>query len=384
VANAIWNIHPEEGERGLRRRARISPFRERPAVSYLRIHTATGGCIVINMRRKLFTRGALVALTLAASAAVFAESTSASAATTDSASARRFGFERRFATQFDNDLFSGRHRDKDYSWGLSTTLATDESHALQFGLIAMTPSDLVTPQLTDDRPYASLLFVTRSKMNVHASDGRATFTSLTLGALGLPAAETLQRNVHNVIGGKVPQGWHHQISNGGEPTARYVRAEQWLLGAADALRDGAPETKLTLSGSAGFLTEASAALSLRWGRIASPWYSHTPELADYSPAPVAPVASFAGQRPRETFGFVGGRLKARAYNAFLQGQFRHSDLRFSHDELEPMQAEVWGGFATTWDDFRVTYTLRVASKEVSHGPAARTLVWGAVTIDRTI
>ena len=48
-----------------------------------------------------------------------------------------------------------------------------------------------------------------------------------------------------------------------------------------------PEVKLTVGGSAGYLTEASAAVSMRWGRIRTPWWSFNPELGDYGAAPVA-------------------------------------------------------------------------------------------------
>ena len=62
---------------------------------------------------------------------------------------------------------------------------------------------------------------------------RARFSSFTFGMIGLHAAETLHRHVHRPIGNEMPQGWEHQISAGGEPTARYVEAQQWLLGAPD-------------------------------------------------------------------------------------------------------------------------------------------------------
>jgi hypothetical protein len=101
--------------------------------------------------------------------------------------------------QIDNDLFSGAPRDQDYSWGgaytfssphpgpllaplhavrsrLDAWLAPDESQrhdwapdlqATQIGILAMTPSTLRSPEpLYDDRPYASLIFVTSSQVRV--------------------------------------------------------------------------------------------------------------------------------------------------------------------------------------------------------------------------
>src|SRR5690606_17887995 len=95
--------------------------------------------------------------------------------------------------QLDNDLFAGGERDRDYTGGLSVTISGTTArdgllsldpllkrldgaarvpeaatyHARQFGLMAFTPQDIVNrePQ-HDDRPYASLLFVSNSRTYV--------------------------------------------------------------------------------------------------------------------------------------------------------------------------------------------------------------------------
>src|SRR6267154_420693 len=57
----------------------------------------------------------------------------------------------------------------------------------------------------------------------------------------------------------------------------------------------------------------------------------------------------------EVFAMLGGRLKARAYNAFLQGQFRNSDYCSSNDQVNHVLGEAWAGveFRTTGDwEFR--------------------------------
>ncbi len=63
---------------------------------------------------------------------------------------------------------------------------------------------------------------------------------------------------------------------------------------------------------------------MRAGRFNSPWWGFAPELTDYMAAPV-PTENYRGGR--ELYVFLGARVKARAYNAFLQGQFRDSDVR---------------------------------------------------------
>ena len=38
---------------------------------------------------------------------------------------------------------------------------------------------------------------------------------------------------------------------------------------------------------------------------------------------------------------------ARAFNAFLEGQVRHSDVTFESSELEPILFHLWLGATTT-------------------------------------
>jgi Uncharacterized protein conserved in bacteria (DUF2219) len=324
--------------------------------------------------------------------------------------------ERGYSIQLDNDLFSGSHRDQDYSWGMAVTYAsprpgklmrplhsvrdrldewlvpdeterggwTPEQQATQMGILAMTPQSLRSPEpLVNDRPFANLIFMTSSAVRVLDGGERARFSSFTFGVLGLHEAETVHRHVHKALGNEMPQGWEHQISSGGEPTARYVEAQQWLLGGTE--RDPSlPELKFTVAGSAGFITEGSVALSARWGRIQSPWWSFSPELGDYTSAPLAPVERFSSQSPAEFFAFAGVRLKARGYNALLQGQFKHSDVRVQGDDLAHTLAEAWVGLASTWGENRITYTLHYATSEMTVEPGKRGLIWAGIAFERSL
>jgi hypothetical protein len=313
------------------------------------------------------------------------------------------------AIHLDNDLFAGGGNDSDYSWGATLTWSSPDpaqvvsavdgarrglasllpareafaiSRASQVGVIAMTPDDLkARVVVSDDRPYASLAFLTSSELRVAETGDRSRFTSFTVGILGTGLAESLQKAVHHVQGGVVPNGWNHQVSDGGELTARFVLAEQWLLGDGETASGAVRQTKLTVGGSAGYLTEGSAAISMRWGRIRTPWWSFNPELGDYSPAPVAPASGYGLAAP-ETYAFAGARVKLRAYNALLQGQFRSSDLRIASDDLARLQAEVWAGVTHVLSDWQVTYALHAASREITARSADRSLVWASVSFSR--
>lgn len=307
--------------------------------------------------------------------------------------------------QIDNDLFAGGEKDRDYTGGFGITISGERArdgllsldpllrrldewstgansedanvhYARQIGLMAFTPSNtLVTEVQPDDRPYASLLFLSNGRVNVDADDRAAWTSSLTIGVLGLSVSENLHSAVHELVGSERPLGYDHQISAGGEPTARYTLARQnlWI---ADP--SGLVDVKTTVQGSVGFLTETSASISLRAGRFNSPWWGFAPELTDYMAAPV-PSESYRGGR--ELYVFAGARVKARAYNAFLQGQFRHSDVRYGSGDIEPLLAEAWIGVVTqVLDQTQLSYALHYQTAELRDGPASRDALWGAVQL----
>lgn len=308
--------------------------------------------------------------------------------------------------QIDNDLFAGGQRDRDYTGGFAFTLSGTEArdgflslnpllskldeltsdvdaastrHARQVGMVVFTPRDVLSTQaIQNDRPYASMLFATNARVRVEADNRTAWSSSLTFGALGLSLTEAIHDAVHSVVGSENPKGYEHQISAGGEPTARYTLARHYLVVADPS---GMVDVKATVQGSVGYLTEASAALTMRFGRIDSPWWGFAPELTDYIAAPM-PVDA-RSSRP-EVYMYAGVRVKARAYNAFLQGQFRHSDVRYSFDEIEPVLAEAWIGFVTQlFEQTQVSYTLNYQTAEIRKGPAARDYFWGAVQLSHS-
>jgi hypothetical protein len=303
--------------------------------------------------------------------------------------------------QLDNDLFSGDHRDRDYTGGAAVTISNEAARegitsidpllakidaffnvgdgetyfARQFGMLAFTPANIETsaPQ-SSERPYASLLYVANGRVRVEDDQRTAWVSNLTVGVLGLGLAEELQTAIHHVVGSASPEGYSHQISAGGEPTARYALARQFLWIAHPS---GRLDVKTTIEGSVGYLTEASVAISARIGRLNSAWWSFAPELTDYMAAPIAGDA----RAHRELYVFSGVRLKARAYNAFLQGQFRHSDVRYSSDEIQHFLVHAWIGLAMQLaDQTDLTYTLNYQSAELREGDAVRDALWGAVQV----
>jgi len=204
-----------------------------------------------------------------------------------------------------------------------------------------------------------------------------------VGIMGLAAAGSVQRALHSLTGSVQPQGWSHQVSAGGEPTIRYSTARQALLREfGEGPLHG--DSKWTVAGSVGTVTEASLAFNARWGRVESPWWAFTPEQTMYvqETQPIPPPLGL--DAPSEVFVFAGARAKLRVYNAFLQGQFRHSDLSYGAGDVNHTLGEAWAGIEwRTSSGWALQYLARWESPELVSGPGSRSFVWGSIEITRT-
>ncbi|MGQ9427270.1 lipid A deacylase LpxR family protein [Gilvimarinus sp. F26214L] len=304
---------------------------------------------------------------------------------------------------FENDVLAGGNRDKDYTFGLNLTYTgpraadfalspyrlqepvdrwllpdqPEENHSLEFGFYGFTPDDIdIAEPIVDDRPYASLIYLQSVREQVDPARGESWTSSLSVGVLGLDLVGSSQNRAHDFTGSNEALGWDHQISDGGELTAKYSLAYQksWLQGAGG-------ELKTTGQVSVGYITEASVGVSFRRGRIRSSWWSFDPELAAYGERS-SPFSSSG--RVTEHYLWGGVALKARAYNVFLQGQFRESDVSFDSDQLHHLLVEGWLGYTMAFDGgLRVSYWLRGHSSEIRDGEGDRGLVWGGIIVSKS-
>jgi hypothetical protein len=257
------------------------------------------------------------------------------------------------------------------------------SHALAAGLLIFTPRDLQSHEVVvGDRPYASLFFLSSGRQYAVSDSNVAYNSSLTIGFLGLAAAESVQRALHDITGSTQPEGWSHQISSGGEPTARFNVARQSLIGEYRGAKwdvDG----KWTVAGSIGTVTEATVGANFRWGHIRSPWWAVAPEQSTYVQETLPAPPRLSGDS--EFFLLIGTRFKLRAYNAFLEGQFRESDLRYSSASLNRSLGEAWTGFEfRTNSGWAVRYLARWESAELRSGIGSRSITWGSLEIAKSL
>lgn len=321
------------------------------------------------------------------------------------------GAPRAWAIQIDDDALALTEHDRDYTAGVYFTLvehetltrtlplsrsldwvnsltgfnsrtadAANDTRALKFGLALFSPGDLEAEEaLPEDRPYATLASVTSSRLTLDSSGRTAMQSSLTLGVLGLPIAGGLHRGLHQLISSPLPNGYSHQISDGAEPTFRYAVSRQRVL--KDGLRGERPySVRYGFSASIGYISELSAELAFRSGPLRTPWWSGFPTSADYAGQPEMAASRGPGASPGRGIIFEAGiEARLRLYNAFLQGQFRHSDVSFSSNELNHALLDGWVGVAFRFaSGLELGYTIRSQSREIAHGTGARSFSWGSL------
>lgn len=309
---------------------------------------------------------------------------------------------------FDNDVLVPGSRDQDYTYGINFTYAGKQAEnqwaslhdsldwinlkldlegftgsgiaasKIEYGMFGFTPEDISLAFANpDDRPYTSLIYVSSTRESFYPALNVSWQSSLTVGVLGLALVGDVQNLVHSIYNGNRAQGWDNQISDGGEPTARYSLARQALLFKLDP----GFEIKSTWQASVGYITETSWSLGLRAGKIHTPWVSFNPELTNYAEKSVPNSLAAISER----YFWAGMSLKYRAYNAFLEGQLRDSAVTYERDEINRGIVEAWLGYTVVLSNgYSFTYSLRGHTSELKRGIADRNVIWGGILISRGI
>ncbi len=303
---------------------------------------------------------------------------------------------------FDQDLLAPSNDDRDYTMGIGVEIFQDEGplylmrdlltmvepvvgfdercgrvyQSFMFGSLNYTPDDIGDPEpIYDDRPYASLLYL--SNKRVIADDERALGVEFMVGALGTNVAREVQQGLHGWWRDTTdddepvdPEGWDHQISDGGEPTVRlrvtdsrrFARGSNWDLAHSwDA--------------NLGFQTNASIGLSGRIGKLNSPFWS-----VPYDPINRGNfVPAVTGN---EWYFWAAGRLRAVAYDALLQGQFRDSEVTVDYDDIRKLVWEGGVGVTKGWPGFQLTFSINAKAGDTLLDKAPDEHLWGGLYLSR--
>jgi hypothetical protein len=318
-----------------------------------------------------------------------------------------------WSVYFDNDGFAGNSDDRGYSGGLSVSLSGDiavesvisldpilrftddllgmsnnsllQLNSIEAGLTVFTPDTTnVSQPLFNERPYASLIYLSNNRSQVDVYKRTALTSSFTLGVLGLKATGKLQNSLHKRVGASTVDGWKNQISAGGELTFRYSLAKQTILASDYNGQNFDFELTDTTKVNVGYLTDALWGLSFRAGQLNSPWWSFNPALEEYTEKS-ANAAIITNNKASEFYVWGGFNLRMRLYNAFLEGQFRESIVTYNQYQLNRLTAELWFGITKQFDNgFKASYFIRSQTSEIKEGQASRNLVWGGIILGHSI
>lgn len=257
-------------------------------------------------------------------------------------------------------------------------------HSFEFGVTAFTPDNISTDRpLPDQHPYAGLVFVNNVRQRTLPSEGTTYKSVFSLGVLGTSIPEEAQKITHDVTGSEDPEGWENQISDGGEPTARYTLLRQDLLYTVRQGEFGDLDLKSSFGGSVGYVTQLQGGFNVRWGRLTTPSWSYSPDFAEYvnMGSPVHRETQ-ADPFPHEIYVWAGIHARLRGYNALLEGQFRDSEVTFDRNELNSILGEASLGVACGFQTgTRVSVGIRGRTPEIDEGEENRP-VWGTLMISQ--
>jgi len=267
--------------------------------------------------------------------------------------------------------------------GLSTESLAASAHSFTASLLVFTPDNLETSEpIRDDHPYGSLFTIGNTRQTRRLDAPVRYRSTFLLGILGTDIGKGAQNLSHELTGSERARGWDNQISDGGEPTFRYMVSRQEVLESGHTSPDRSFDWRYDVGASLGYVTEAAIGTSVRWGRFGSRWWDFDPAFGDYTQFGAPKFSSRAGN-PEEWWIWLGVKARVRLYNALLEGQFRDSEVTFDRDELEILNGEIASGITADipGTNLRGSFELRLRSRELS-GSDAQDPIFGVVTISR--
>ncbi len=223
-----------------------------------------------------------------------------------------------------------------------------------------TPSDItIREEVPGERPWAAWLYMSAGLATV--TGNHVDEVELTAGVVGPAAAgEPVQRVVHEILGASTPKGWGNQLHN--EPGLMASWNRRWP---AVLATDFGP-VQIALEPHIG----ATIGNIYTYANSGMTFYITPPNGIQDNPPRVRPAIPGTGffATPDDAFSwhlFAGLEGRAVARNIFLDGNtFRDSP---SVDK-ETFVGDATAGFALTWDDIRLSYSLTYRTQEYEGQP----------------
>lgn len=245
---------------------------------------------------------------------------------------------------------------------LCLDIPADIGYGHAFGENFYTPDDISDPNpQPDDRPWAGYLYYSWLLQATHASaqDWREdqpvqNLFELQVGVVGPEAGgESLQREIHEIIGSDPPLGWDNQLDT--EPTLNLVYLWRKKLGSTSL--DLVPHWGGALGN---VMTSANAGATVRLGR----------NISTFPPLLITPTNSSVTQpRPTKTeyYLFVSADGRAVAHNIFLDGSLFRDTPEINLDR-DVFVYDLKAGFSVRYKSWRFDYSYVRRSEEFEPPP----------------
>lgn len=253
-------------------------------------------------------------------------------------------------------------------------------HSWQIGTVAFTPDEIdISKPIPGDRPYAGMAFIGNTRQVRRERRQISYFSSIRLGVLGTSIPKAIQNGLHDMADDEKARGWKNQISDGGELTFLWKVQRKQTHWSRHSPERFDYELKSVVSASAGYSTQVGAGIIGRWGRFTS-WWTSDPTHAEYINFGV-PTGS---RGPSEFYVWAGVHLRQRFYNAFLEGQFRESEVTF--DRSAQLDSTLWElNLGATWsasNGYYITMALRAIEDELPDSGGRE--AWGSLIFGRKL
>lgn len=259
----------------------------------------------------------------------------------------------------------------------------------QFGSTDFTPSNLIDPApIRNDRPYASLVYLSAGYSRGSASDiGTRKEVNWYWGVLGTNVGQNVQTAIHKkCCTQKIPQGWDHQVGEGGSPT--FLFQEEWVR---NPVQGNHYALEYRGGYSVGYYLRGIAGMTVRVGATKKDYLAQTDTGPQMKPH-IFPPDQSGSESPLGLSGWVSYEASVFLHNELLQGAWSgRNDVKYKYSQIEPIVHFVTLGLELTGfpayfgmmdpRKSRLYYTNQWRSKEL-RTTLATTHAWGGLYFTR--
>lgn len=225
------------------------------------------------------------------------------------------------------------------------------------GQSLFTPSDItIEENQDDDRPWAAFLYGSVGLASV--TDNHLDELELTLGVVGPEAlGEQTQKFVHkHITNSEIPRGWNNQLKT--EPGVILSWRRRWPTALTDNIGNFRFRLEPDINASIGNVyTYAGTGVTATFG----PYDGRLQDTPPRVQPGMAGTGFFDTQDNKLSWYIFGGlHGRAMARNIFLDG----NTFTDSHSvDKDILVGDANAGFAFSYDDYRLSYTLNYRTKE---------------------